>query len=128
MTESTLQLVIQGGALGVLVLVLLGLFVLARLFVTPAREFLAGLVAELKANTKALTDLSGEVKSGFAKIGERVDQVEDAVGVRARLSEIKDELRAGTSTGQFAAIAPDREAPTAPMKPVRGRAASSPGR
>lgn len=94
-SPGTLELVLQGGALGLLLVVLVGIFVLAKLFAPPMRDFLVGLVAEQKAITAALGALTT-----------RMELVE--VNVKAHVSAVangvEDEVR-GTGTQVAAAAA-----------------------
>lgn len=94
--NGTLEIILQGGALGVLVLVLIGLFLLIKLFVPAAKEFLLGLVAEMKANGTAILAL-----------GARVDLSEERIKahVSAVAGDVEHEVRETASkTGEQVAM------------------------
>jgi hypothetical protein len=144
MNGTTLQLVIQLGALGVLLALLAGLGAGFKLVFPAARDFLTGLVAELRelrtaqgtghavltaghavlvgkvdalaARVDAQASLSVEqLKRHVDEAGERVADV-----VRDRASHVVDEAREAVrlpmSTGEHAALSAGRAAclPSAP--------------
>jgi hypothetical protein len=83
MPPATLQIVLQGGALG-LVLILVGLFILARRAGPPAREFLLGLVGELKAQGVVLAGVQAQQVAQQQLLERRIQLAEERAGSAAR--------------------------------------------
>jgi hypothetical protein len=82
---GTLQIILQAGALGLLALLLVGLFILLKLGVPVAKDFLIGLVGALTEQGKTLVASRSETAAGFTATHARIDLVETKMG--AKLSE-----------------------------------------
>lgn len=78
--SEILQLVVQGGALVLLALVLIGLFLLLKPAISEAKVFFAGLVAEQKATREVLVQLAAEQRAGFAAVDQRLTLAEERMG------------------------------------------------
>ncbi len=111
MQAGTLELILQAGATGVLVLVLVGLFVLIKLVVPAGKEFLLGLVAEQRATTDALAKLREAMISEIRALTNRVDIAEAAIKAHSSnlagsiASEVRNEsAKSVTATGQHVAL------------------------
>ncbi len=126
------ELVLKVGDFGLLVAVLFGLY---RVTTTLGPQAITA-VTDLGGSLKSLT---AEMRSGFATLDGRIEEVEKAVGLDKRLSEMQrttEEARhaaelAATATGQHAAITAERSSPTTPGRgfaPIRPPYGSTPGR
>jgi hypothetical protein len=82
---GTLQIILQAGALGLLALMLVGLFILLKLGVPVMKDFLVGLVVTMGEQGKTLVASRSETAAGFGATHARIDLVETKMG--AKLSE-----------------------------------------
>ncbi len=83
--SGTLQIILQCGALGLLALLLVGIFLLLKLGVPVAKDFLLGLVGTMGEQGKTLVALRSDMASGQGAAIARIDLVETKMG--AKLSE-----------------------------------------
>lgn len=137
--NQTLETVLQGGALGVLVLVLGGLGYLMLRGLPAASAFLAGLVKEQTANREALAALAAEVRTVNAALTSRIELAETKILalMREHAQEVESTIqRSVTDTGEHAGLVavnrvvdilqervspvpPERETPLPPPAPSR---------
>jgi hypothetical protein len=117
------ELVLKVGDFGLLVAVLFGLY---RATTTLGPQAITA-ITKLGG---ALEGLRDETRAGFATLDGRIEEVEKAVGIDKRLSEMQrttEEARhaaevAAVATGQHAAIVAERSSPTTPGRgfpPIR---------
>lgn len=87
MENSTVQIIIQAGSLGVLLVVLVGLYLLAKLSVPKIVDFFNGLISEQKAHRDAVTTLTVSMTQGFAIIDSKMGQGFASIETRVALAE-----------------------------------------
>lgn len=90
----SVEIALQAGALGILALMISSAVVLGKLVVPAARDFLLGLVAELKATRELLAALTVRVELAEERIKAHVSSVAEGVEdtVRERASRTGQEV------------------------------------
>jgi hypothetical protein len=87
MQAGTLELLLQGGAVGLLAMVLIGLFLILRLIIPAAKEFLLGLVANIAALNKSIAEVPHHIALSEERVKAHVSgalgRVEDTVRLEA---------------------------------------------
>lgn len=150
MSGDTLQLVLQGGALALLTLVLIGIGAGVKLLIPVVREALADMRADRREAIKAQQDgtaamlaLASKIEGGISALHARVELAEQRMGavvdraradlesvIRERAShtadEIRDELR--LPTGEHPALQDRPITPGRGFPPIRPPYGSTPGR
>lgn len=99
----SVETVIQAGGFGVLVLLLFGLGLGAKLAAPSIKEFLLSLVADLKANTAALNTMRETMLVEVRAVVARVDLAEERIKAHttATASGVEEEVRdAAKTTGE----------------------------
>lgn len=126
--SDTVQLILQAGALGLLLVVLAGIFYGLKAFVPPMSQFLLGLVASLRELQGGQISIVSEVKSLDTRIHARVDVLETRISAHnERMAEsVADEVRSRASkaddavTALTAEVAEIRRHGTNPSMPALG--------
>jgi len=133
--SETLQIIIQGGSLGALVLIIGGLGYLARIAIPSVASFFSGLLAEFRRSNDATFAITGKLDAGAeratrehgeirahidarsAELARQIDtsreQLHDAL--RSRLSAVEDSVVEELHrTGQHPAVAVEDRPELAP--------------
>lgn len=109
--NETLQMILQAGALGVLVLVLAGIGYLLIKVGPQVTAFLTGLVKEQAANREALTALTAEIRASNAALNSRIELAETRMKsfVDSAAVAVQDTVRERASnTGEQMSVTVDR--------------------
>lgn len=89
MSAETVKLILQGGALGVLLLILVGIYVLIRTGIPVVREFLLGLLEVLKRD---LGDAKLELRALQELVRAELASLRSEVHLSAKIDRLGDSI------------------------------------